>query len=58
MMVVMYPEIGKKAIENLLENMESGSGVGAKGSNWNKAEGMLNKVIFSMIKQTYLPLFI
>jgi len=58
MMMVMYPQMAEKVTEHLLENMDCGQSLGAKGSNWNKAEAALNKVVFSMIKQTYLPLYV
>lgn len=58
MMMVMYPQMAEKVTEHLLENMDSGQSVSGKGSNWTKAEAALNKVMFSMIKQTYLPLYV
>lgn len=58
MVTVLYPELSKKAIEHLHDNMESDISANTSGSNWSKVEGTMNRVIFSIIKQAYIPLFI
>ena len=60
MLVFLYPQVSQLTQTYLHEEMavSSDNAVRSKGSNWTKEEGMLNQVIFSLLKKTYLPLLI
>ena len=45
-------------MDHLLDNMESGLAAYHRHSNYSKSEAIMNKVIFSLIKQTFIPVFI
>ena len=57
----LFPQVADMTRLYLSEEMgcgESETAARSKGSNWTKEEGALNAVIFSLLRQTYLPLLI
>jgi len=54
--MVVYPKVSETAVDYLLDELSvDNQSARRKGSNWSKADGQFNFAIFSILRQTFLP---